>query len=86
VENEMTFRLLCDRILVRRINAKEKTAGGLIIPGSALTPLNLKAGGPDPVRQMVRYGNAARRRGSADHEGSDVMGVIEASEVAQKAA
>ena len=31
----MTFRPLQDRILVRRIDAQEKTAGGLIIPDSA---------------------------------------------------
>lgn len=31
----MTFRPLHDRILVRRIDAEEKTAGGLIIPDSA---------------------------------------------------
>lgn len=31
----MTFRPLKDRILVRRIDAQEKTAGGLIIPDSA---------------------------------------------------
>jgi chaperonin GroES len=34
-ENEMTFRPLHDRILVRRIDAEEKTAGGLIIPDTA---------------------------------------------------
>ncbi|GHG20756.1 co-chaperone GroES [Paracoccus aerius] len=31
----MTFRPLQDRILVRRIDAQEKTGGGLIIPDSA---------------------------------------------------
>ncbi|WP_449045885.1 co-chaperone GroES [Paracoccus versutus] len=31
----MTFRPLHDRVLVRRIDAEEKTAGGLIIPDSA---------------------------------------------------
>lgn len=34
-ENEMTFRPLHDRILVRRIDAEETTAGSLIIPDSA---------------------------------------------------
>jgi chaperonin GroES len=34
-ENEMTFRPLHDRILVRRIEADEKTAGGIIIPDTA---------------------------------------------------
>lgn len=31
----MTFRALHDRILVRRIDAGEKTAGGIIIPDTA---------------------------------------------------
>jgi chaperonin GroES len=34
-ENDMTFRPLHDRILVRRIEAGEKTAGGIIIPDTA---------------------------------------------------
>jgi chaperonin GroES len=34
-ENDMTFRPLHDRILVRRIEADEKTAGGIIIPDTA---------------------------------------------------
>jgi chaperonin GroES len=31
----MTFRPLHDRVLIRRIEAAEKTAGGIIIPDSA---------------------------------------------------
>ena len=31
----MTFRPLHDRVLVRRIDAPEKTAGGIIIPDNA---------------------------------------------------
>ena len=31
----MAFRSLHDRVLVRRIEAEEKTAGGIIIPDSA---------------------------------------------------
>ena len=31
----MKFRPLYDRILVKRVEAEEKTAGGLIVPGSA---------------------------------------------------
>ena len=31
----MTFRPLHDRVLVRRVEAEEKTAGGIIIPDSA---------------------------------------------------
>jgi chaperonin GroES len=35
MEKEMRFRPLHDRILVRRIDAEEKTAGGIIIPDTA---------------------------------------------------
>jgi chaperonin GroES len=35
MEKEMRFRPLHDRILVRRIEAEEKTAGGIIIPDTA---------------------------------------------------
>ena len=31
----MTFRPLHDRVVVRRIEAEEKTAGGIIIPDAA---------------------------------------------------
>ena len=31
----MKFRPLHDRVLVRRVNAEEKTAGGIIIPDTA---------------------------------------------------
>src|SRR4051812_33350483 len=34
-ELHMTFRPLHDRVLVRRIEAQEKTAGGIIIPDTA---------------------------------------------------
>jgi chaperonin GroES len=34
-EPEMGFRPLHDRVLVRRIEAEEKTAGGIIIPDTA---------------------------------------------------
>ena len=34
-ENDIAFRPLHDRILVRRIEAEEKTAGGIIIPDTA---------------------------------------------------
>ena len=35
MENDMKFRPLHDRILVRRIDAEERTAGGIIIPDTA---------------------------------------------------
>jgi chaperonin GroES len=35
MENDMKFRPLHDRIVVRRIEAEEKTTGGIIIPDTA---------------------------------------------------
>src|SRR6202049_1463965 len=34
-QNPMKFRPLHDRVAVRRLNAEEKTAGGIIIPDTA---------------------------------------------------
>jgi chaperonin GroES len=34
-EDRMSFRPLHDRVLVRRVTAEEKTAGGIIIPDTA---------------------------------------------------
>ena len=49
----MKFRPLHDRVVVRRIDAEEKTAGGIIIPDTAKERLlTIWAGGllwvPDP--------------------------------------
>ena len=71
----MKFRPLHDRIVIRRLEQEEKSAGGIIIPDTArekpqegeviavgpgargedgkLQPLDIKAGRPSPVRQMV---------------------------------
>ena len=56
--------------------AQEKPMEGEIIavgPGArgddgTLQPLDVKAGGPGAVRQMVRHRGQTRRRGTADHE------------------
>ncbi|WP_199262527.1 co-chaperone GroES [Paracoccus binzhouensis] len=104
----MTFRPLHDRILVRRIDAEEKTAGGLIIPDSAkekpqegevlavgpglrnesgaLAPLDVKVG------DRVLFGKWSGTEIRLDGEDllimkeSDVMGVIEGTAAAKKAA
>jgi hypothetical protein len=34
-QNPMKFRPLHDRVVIRRLNAEEKTAGGIIIPDTA---------------------------------------------------
>jgi len=38
----MQFRPLHDRVLVRRIEAEEKSAGGIIIPRYRVTPQRFK--------------------------------------------
>ncbi|CAH1696023.1 co-chaperone GroES [Ancylobacter dichloromethanicus] len=104
----MHFRPLHDRVVVRRIEALEKTAGGIIIPDTAkekpqegevvaagpgardeagkLVPLDLKAG------DRVLFGKWSGTEVKIDGEDllimkeSDILGVIERSETARKAA
>ena len=102
------FRPLHDRVVVRRINALEKTKGGIIIPDSAqekpsegeviavgpggrdesgkLTPIGVKTG------DRVLFGKWSGTEVKLDGEEllimkeSDVMGVVETSAKARKAA
>lgn len=104
----MTFRPLHDRILVRRIEAEQKTSGGIIIPDTAkekpqegeviavgpgarddsgnLIALDVKAG------DRILFGKWSGTEIKLDGEDllimkeSDVLGVIEVSETARKAA
>ncbi len=104
----MAFRPLHDRIVVRRIEAQEKTAGGIIIPDTAkekpqegeviavgsgardesgkLVPLDVKAG--DRVLFGKWSGTEVRIDGQdlLIMKESDIMGVVEQSATAQKAA
>jgi chaperonin GroES len=104
----MTFRPLHDRVVVRRIEAKEKTAGGIIIPDTAkekpqegeivavgpgardengkVAALDVKAG--DRVLFGKWSGTEVRIDGQdlLIMKESDIMGVIEQSAAAQKAA
>ena len=104
----MGFRPLHDRVLVRRVEAEEKTAGGIIIPDTAkekpqegevvavgpgarddagkLTPIDLKPG--DRVLFGKWSGTEVRIDGQdlLIMKESDIMGVIEQSAAAQKAA
>ena len=104
----MQFRTLHDRVVVRRVDAEEKTKGGIIIPDTAkekpqegeviavgpgardengkLTPLDLKAG--DRVLFGKWSGTEVRIDGQdlLIMKESDIMGVIEQSEAAKKAA
>ena len=104
----MTFRPLHDRVVVRRIEAEEKTAGGIIIPDTAkekpqegeivavgpgardeagrINALDVKAG------DRVLFGKWSGTEVKIDGQDllimkeSDIMGVIEQSAEAQKAA
>jgi chaperonin GroES len=104
----MTFRPLHDRVVVRRIEAEEKTAGGIIIPDTAkekpqegeviavgpgardengkVAALDVKAG--DRVLFGKWSGTEVRIDGQdlLIMKESDIMGVIEQSAEAQKAA
>ena len=104
----MNFRPLHDRVLVRRVEAEEKTAGGIIIPDTAkekpqegevvaigtgtksedgkVTPLDVKAG------DRILFGKWSGTEVKIDGEDllimkeADIMGVIEKSVEAKKAA
>ena len=104
----MKFRPLHDRVVVRRIEAEEKTAGGIIIPDTAkekpqegeivavgpgardesgkIAALDVKAG--DRVLFGEWSGTEVRIDGQdlLIMKESDIMGVIEQSAAAQKAA
>ncbi|HHY48312.1 MAG TPA: co-chaperone GroES [Alphaproteobacteria bacterium] len=104
----MKFRPLHDRVVVKRIDAEEKSAGGIIIPDTAkekpqegevvavgpgarnekgeIVPLELKVG------DRILFGKWSGTEVKLDGQEllimkeSDVMGVIEASAAAKKAA
>jgi chaperonin GroES len=108
MEEWMAFRPLHDRVVVRRIEANEKTAGGIIIPDTAkekpsegeviavgpgvrdargeLVIPDLKAG------DRVLFGKWSGTEVRLDDEDlivmkeSDILGVIERTEAARKAA
>ena len=104
----MNFRPLHDRVVVRRIDAEEKSKGGIIIPDTAqekpqegevvsvgpgtlndtgeLRPLDVKAG------DRVLFGKWSGTEVKLDGEEllimkeSDIMGVLEGTAAAKKAA
>src|SRR6185437_15449031 len=104
----MGFRPLHDRVVIRRIEAEEKTSGGIIIPDTAkekpmegeviavgpgargedgkLQPLDVKAG------DRVLFGKWSGTEVKLDGEDliimkeSDIMGIMENSTAAKKAA
>jgi chaperonin GroES len=104
----MTFRPLHDRVLVRRVAAEEKTAGGIIIPDTAkekpqegevisvgsgtlndkgeLRALDVKAG--DRILFGKWSGTEVQLNGEElmIMKESDIMGILEGSAAAKKAA
>ena len=104
----MSFRPLHDRVLVRRVTAEEKTAGGIIIPDTAkekpqegevisvgsgtlndkgeLRALDLKAG--DRILFGKWSGTEVKLNGEElmIMKESDIMGILEGSVAAKKAA
>ena len=104
----MAFRPLHDRVLVRRIEAEEKTAGGIIIPDTAkekpqegevvsvgagtindkgeIRPLDVKAG--DRILFGKWSGTEVKLNGEEllIMKESDIMGILEGSATAKKAA
>ncbi|WP_198377341.1 co-chaperone GroES [Neoroseomonas rubea] len=104
----MKFRPLHDRVLVRRIEAEEKTRGGIIIPDTAkekpqegeviavgagtlndkgeIRPLDVKAG------DRILFGKWSGTEVKLDGEDllimkeSDIMGILEGTAEAKKAA
>jgi chaperonin GroES len=105
---DMKFRPLHDRVVVRRIEQDEKTAGGIIIPDTAkekpmegevvavgpgarnekgeIVPLDVKPG------DRILFGKWSGTEVKMDGEEliimkeSDVMGIIEGTKSAKKAA
>ena len=104
----MTFRPLHDRVLVRRVAAEEKTAGGIIIPDTAkekpqegevisvgsgtlndkgeLRALDVKAG--DRILFGKWSGTEVKLNGEElmIMKEADIMGILEGSAAATKAA
>ena len=104
----MKFRPLHDRVLVRRLESEDKTAGGIIIPDTAkekpmegevvavgpgarneqgvLSPLDVKPG------DRVLFGKWSGTEVKIDGQEllimkeSDIMGVLEGTKAAKKAA
>ncbi|UFN47646.1 co-chaperone GroES [Roseomonas sp. OT10] len=104
----MSFRPLHDRVLVRRVTADEKTAGGIIIPDTAkekpqegevvavgsglvndkgeVRPLDVKAG--DRILFGKWSGTEVKLNGEEllIMKESDIMGIVEGTASAKKAA
>jgi hypothetical protein len=66
-EDRMKFRPLHDRVVVKRIDAEEKSAGGIIIPDTAKEKpsqgevVAVGPGGRDEAGKLISYRHQSRR-------------------------
>jgi chaperonin GroES len=74
----MNFRPLHDRVVVRRIEADEKTKGGIIIPDTAKEK--------PQEGEIIAVGPGARDEDLLIMKEADIMGVVETSAKSKKAA
>src|ERR1700751_2318259 len=63
-EDRMRFRPLHDRVVVKRIDAEDKTAGGIIIPDSAKEK---------PSQGEITAGGPGGRRGTGERSPNDLQ-------------
>ena len=91
----MKFRPLHDRVVVRRLDAEEKTAGGIIIPDSAKEkPMKARSSPSAPARATSRARSWHSTGTEVKLDGqelvimkeSDIMGIIEGAPAAKKKA
>ena len=71
----MKFRPLHDRVLVRRVEAEEKTAGGIIIPDSAKEKPQEAKSFPWAKAPIMKTGShQARRQGRRQYPVRQMVG------------
>jgi chaperonin GroES len=98
----MKFRPLHDRVVVKRVDAEEKTAGGIIIPDTAKEKpqqgevIAVGPGGRDEsgklipldvkVGNRVLFGKWSGTEVNIIMKESDIMGIVDEAETRRKAA
>jgi chaperonin GroES len=92
MEDSMKFRPLHDRVVVKRIDAEEKTAGGIIIPDTAKEKpsqgevIGVGPGGRD---EAGKWSGTEVKIDGVEYlimKESDIMGVLEETQAKKKAA
>jgi chaperonin GroES len=88
-EDNMKFRPLHDRVVVKRIDAEEKSAGGIIIPDTAKEKPSegeIVAVGPGGRDENGKLIPIDLKIGDLIMKESDIMGVLDQSVARKKAA